>query len=451
MSIPGGGLAVFISCIGIAFAQGQATGPALLSTRSYSGQFIIQAPAYAEALRLSPELASDRSLVRLDPSLMPVSCERLKQLLWRELGANTAWRGKIFLVLYPAGSPADAVGIRAQKYNDGWSYRIDMPDVIERTRYVRGLVQVLLLELANRNASERSAEIPNWLIEGVTAELLASSELQVILPAPKPSSNGRALGFTSVNATQKQAPLEAARVQFSTQNPLTFEQLSWPAYNQMTGEAGEVYRGSAQLFLNELLTLANGRACLRQMVEELPSYYNWQMALFHAFGKWFHSALDVEKWWAVHLVQFTGRDLAQRWDPAESWRKLDDCLRLRVQVHSASNALPARSEISLETVVRSWAVEKQDPVLTATMRELELIRVRSANEALELIDAYLETIRTYQRDRDHAGLPFGLRRNAGRRHVAQQTVKQLAALEARRQSGQAALQRQERAASQTSR
>ena len=45
--------------------------------------------------------------------------------------------------------------------------------------------------------------------------------------------------------------------------PLTFEDLSWPPAQAVAGDAGDLYRGSAQLFVGELLRLPDGRACLR--------------------------------------------------------------------------------------------------------------------------------------------------------------------------------------------
>jgi len=40
---------------------------------------------------------------------------------------------------------------------------VDLADQLERARFVRAMVQVLLLEVANRNAGEHSAEIPGGL------------------------------------------------------------------------------------------------------------------------------------------------------------------------------------------------------------------------------------------------------------------------------------------------
>ena len=46
---------------------------------------------------------------------------------------------------------------------------------------IRAIVQTLLLEVANRQARERSAEIPLWLAEGLTQHLLAAAEADLVL------------------------------------------------------------------------------------------------------------------------------------------------------------------------------------------------------------------------------------------------------------------------------
>ena len=111
-------------------------------------------------------LATNQDFVELEPTLATVSCERIKQMLVRELNVTAPWRGTIYLVLYPARSAGDAITITSDRFKNGWQYRVDLPDVVERPRYVRAMVQVLLLELANRTAPARGAEIPLWLVEG---------------------------------------------------------------------------------------------------------------------------------------------------------------------------------------------------------------------------------------------------------------------------------------------
>src|SRR6266853_881710 len=70
-------------------------------SRSFSGQFLIQSTPGSVASPLAGFLENDTNFVHLDPTLLTVSCERIKQILYRELGAKAPWSGKIFLRLYP--------------------------------------------------------------------------------------------------------------------------------------------------------------------------------------------------------------------------------------------------------------------------------------------------------------------------------------------------------------
>jgi len=63
--------------------------------------------------------------------------------------------------------------------------------------------------------------------------------------------------------------------------------------------------------------LENGRACLREMLAQLPAFYNWQFAFLKGFQPWFQRPLDVEKWWALTVVRL----------PGASWLKPGRCPR----------------------------------------------------------------------------------------------------------------------------
>jgi hypothetical protein len=401
-----------------------------LVTRSVSGQFVVHAPRALESLALGQQAATPTNMVRLDPALLPVSCERIKQLLYREMGATAPWQSKIFIVLYASREPEPAPAIISERFRNGWRYRVELPNELPRAAYVRALLQVLLLEMANRTAQERSAEIPTWLIEGFTRQLLASSDLEIILQPP--GTGGRGLRFTPTFVdARKDNPLLATHSEITGRVPLTFEQLSWPAPGQLRGEPGEYYSGSAHLFVSRLLRLENGRACLRTMIETLPAYYNWQFAFLHAFSRWFQRPLDVEKWWTLTVVHFSDRDLAQTWPMAESWEKLDQGLRAAIEIRSNTNDLPLRSEIPLQTVIAEWPPVQQDQVLQAKLRELDLLRVRVADDLVGLVDEYRLAIQRYLADKDRTGLiPF--RKKAIRQHAARSTIETLNRLDARR-------------------
>lgn len=400
----------------------------VVSARSYSGQFIVQSPRYLAAPS-TLRFATNETHVQLDPSLALVSCERIKQILGRELATSAPWRGKVFLSLVPAKSPDDLVKINAQQFRDGWDYRVQLPQVIERGRYVRAIVQVLLLEMANRGAFERSAELPVWLVEGITEQLLTSDQMAIILSSPRLGAKPVAIDSVYFDS-RKPDPLTPARKELALRQPLTFEELSWPSSAQLSGDGGPVYRLSAQLFVTELERLEGGRQCLRAMVETLPRYRNWQFAFLQAFQAWFQRPLDVEKWWALQAVHFTGRDLAQTWSAEVSGEKLAEALRVPVQLRSGANTLPQLGDVNLQTVIREWEAPQQTGVVQEKIQQLTLLRQRVADSFVTLVDEYRETLSAYLENRDHTGLiPF--RKNVLRRHAAITAVQRLDALDSR--------------------
>src|SRR6185295_12273520 len=92
-------------------------------------------------------LAANTNFVRLEPTLLTVSCERIKQILGHELGATAPWRGRIYLTVNSAQTSDETITIASQSFKDGWRYGVELPEVVERARFVRVMVQVLLLEM----------------------------------------------------------------------------------------------------------------------------------------------------------------------------------------------------------------------------------------------------------------------------------------------------------------
>jgi hypothetical protein len=424
-------------------ARAQFLPPGPLTASSRSGQFIVQAASSAEP---DPILATNQSLIHLEPALLAISGERIKQNLWHELEANQPWRGKIFITLHPAVSVDDGALITSERFKDGWQYHLLLPNVIEREHYVRAVTQVLLLELANRSAGPCAADIPTWLVEGLSRQLLISKEMEIILPPPAaqgaspsqliqtpvgPVLSGLAL--TSAFADGRwQNPLDRAHKQLTSYPPLTFQELSWPTQTQLTDEAGELYRSSAQLFVSSLLHLNNGRACLRAFLAQLPQHYNWQLAFLSAYQTHFASLLEIEKWWALQVADFTGYDITQTWPADKSWQKLDETVRSGIQVRTAADELPFHAQATLQNIIRDWDRVPQRLALQSKLRELEGVESRVSHDLVFLADDYHKVIAYYLNHRDKRGLLLGLRKKAIRRHAAAAALMQLDALDARR-------------------
>ena len=364
--------------------------------RSFSGQFIIRSAPQFSLLANSPEVIRNTNWVRLEPALLAVSAERIKDALRRqlEIKPNSAWRGQIYLVIHPARSVDESVTIISKRRTGGWDYRVELPDVLSRIRFTRALVGVLFLEMANRGAQSHSAEIPTWLVDGFAQELLAAGSPEFILSLPDQLVNG--LPVARINSAQQGLDsLLAAQALLKNHPALTFEQMSWPSGAQLNGDDGGVYRASAQLFVDSLLNLPHGPEQLRAMLDSLPQFYNWQLAFQSAFRANFPRPLDVEKWWALQLAGFAVRDPGPRWTPAASRAKLDALLRVLVETRASSNSLPAHAEISLQNAIGGLDRERQTMILWVKWRDLGLAQLRMAPPFAGLAEEYRRVLADY--------------------------------------------------------
>ena len=374
---------------------------------SASGQFFVS----ARSSYISPhsiDLGAAPNMVTLEPALMAVSCERIKQELLHELNVRDQWHGKIFVILRPAFTTNDQVRIIPQKLGANWDCGVEMPDVVDRDRFVGTIVRACLLEMANRNEGYRSAEIPEWLAQGFTRQLIGSSAVKLILPTPHGKENGMHVSRTMVEftdaphaldaSTRGLNPLTQASQILRTNEPLTFDQLSWPTEEQFEGLGADIFASNAQLFLSELLRLKNGPAGVNALLAEMPNYLNWQLAFMDAFHESFQTPLDVEKWWALEQTEFSGRDLLHLLTPEESWRQLNAVFQFPVNVQ-IGDAPPMRTDISFQTIIRGWARTQQLDLIKKKVWELDLLRLRIAPDFIPLVDGYSQTLREYYKKR----------------------------------------------------
>lgn len=411
-------------------AHGQVNLPQTPPARSKSGQFVIYGvprPSF-----VSSRIATNTALMQLDPTALTVSCERVKQALLTELTARDNWRGKVFVVLHHAQGADEQVVITSENFLDRWNYRMDLPDAIEPVRFVHAMTEVLLSEMANRNAGTRPAELPAWLPEGMAELIRGSSTMDLVVKPPQFSS--RELQFmTRSREWTNYVPLAHAQQILANRPPLAFDELSWPRPEQLQGDAGEVYRASAHLFVHSLLRLKNGRAEFRDFIFSLSKQLNWQLPFLEAFHADFPSQLDLEKWWALESVHFAGRNLASLWTLEESWKKLGDILRPEVQVHVRANEFPLHADVSLQAIIREWDYLRQTQTLRAKIRQLGDAQLRVAPRLLMLTSQYRQTLEDYLRRMEKAGpMPFG--KNQMKQSVKktiEDTLKQLDALDAK--------------------
>lgn len=406
------------------------------SVNSVSGQFHITATSDFSPLLHHPAVAANPDFIRLEPTFLAVSAERVKNSMSRTLrqNPNEGWSGKIHLALHPATSLAEEPVIVAEPFLQRWNCRVELPDVTIRPRLIRVITAAVLLENANRHLTtpEKPAEIPSWLADGLAQEILANEGDRVILAAP-----GKTPGGVSESRTDRtehaRDGLAAACAILHDADALTLEQLSWPSPAQLSGADNGAYRASAQLFVHSLLALNNGPEKMRRMLAQLSHCENWQTAFLKSFSENFVRPLDVEKWWSLRVVGFAARDPGPRWTPAASLERLTELLAVPVDIRTSSNALPQHMEISLQTAIRSFDAPQRAVILPVKLRDLEMAEFRLAPEYAALAENYRSTLAGFLGEEKK--LPAGavMHRNSERQRTGKaETIRRLDALDTRR-------------------
>jgi hypothetical protein len=358
---------------------------------SISGQFLISRVGGNTVRWPNVNLLTETNLLRLRPGVLAVDAEHFKHALWHQLNfpLNFGWSGKIEIALYPAQSADDQVTIASVPFLDHWNYRVNLPNRISTIRFARAISGVLLLELANRQIPrfDRSAEIPAWLVDGMAQQVLGAASESVLFSAPlaedeRPPIAGGSRKERGVDS------LAATRHLVQGGQPLTFDQLSWPTYEQMSGADGGAYYASAQLFVAELLALKNGPGQMRSLLATLPGCLNWQTAFFQAYAAEFKRPLDVEKWWALRTIIFAQRDPGPRWTVTTSVARLQDLLLVPVDFRGDSNALPTLAAIPLQNALEKLGPDEREQVIRTKMRDIALAEIRMAPPFGQLAEAY---------------------------------------------------------------
>lgn len=407
--------------------------PEARAPQSQSGQFVVSRAHLGMPARGAAPWAANPELLELEPRLLVVSCDRIRQALFRELGFTPPWRGRIHVRLHPAAGAEAPITVALEKFPDRWAYRVELPEVVERTRLMRALIEVMLLETANQHTTGRSAELPPWLAVGLAEHLRASSEAALLFPPPRVQAGGMA--FSTLVTTNREANrLTAARARLRQHPALTVQELNWPTEHDFAMATGDAYRASAQLFVTELLRLPESASCFRALLHELPRHLNWQTAFLKAFRPHFERQLDVDKWWSLQTASFAGRDLAHTWSVAESWPRLTGAVRLPAQIRTAADQFPpASGSISLQEVIRKWDFARQTATLRSQLQQLESARRHMAPELLSVLEDYQRVLSRYLQERERIGLSlrWGRLGRPALQELVADTVKQLDVLDAR--------------------
>ena len=340
---------------------------------------------------------SGEALIRLDADTLLLSAERIREALLSELGTTADRPSRIELRLYLAVRPQDRINLVSRLSPEGWEYEVEIPDQVEVEILVRAITEVVLLEFANRGQGPKCADLPPWLLEGITAQVIAVAGPDLVM-----GSVPMGKMFRVVRERRGLDYLADARQVLRSNTPPSFPELAYPKAESLTGQRLKTFQAAAHLFVYELLHSTNGSANLLAMLRQLPRSWNWEVALLRSFPNDFHRMLDVEKRWSVDVLAFTARDATQVWSVVMALSRLDDLLLVPAQIRVSSNSLPERTRLTLQKVISTWELSAQTSVLRQKLTALQAARFNSPPELVPLIDSYFHAIASYLQKRDQA-------------------------------------------------
>ncbi len=395
------------------------------TARSLSGQFVVSGGQVPEArIGIIPELSAGSEMLELQPQWLAVAAERVKRAVLARFDSPDRWRGKIHIEI-KTGRDMRNVPIRIVPVlmPAGWSYRMDVPEEVEWKRLVRALVEVVLLEVANRDAGDRVGLPPLWLNEGMTGLVLAEGGRDLVIE-----------GHTAVlrNERKPGALAEVRRV-LAGRPPLLFGDLSFPPETLANDPAGWMqYQASASLLVHELMLDGEGIAAMGRFLQVMPRYLNWQTAFVEAHRNRFLSLLEVEKWWAVNATHVMSRDPALLWSREASLSHLTGMLSENATIRTDGRA-DQRQLVPLSEVVVKWDAAVQREVLNRKREQLRELYRHAPSDLLPLVTEFNEVLAEYL-DARYQVESGGLRRaelEPRARVVAGKAARRLKALETR--------------------
>jgi hypothetical protein len=379
---------------------------------SQSQQFVVYSSGNAVRVGRIPAGA-----VEVVPEFLVVTAERVKQAVIAEIPALAQARTTVNVRLLDSGDADTTIGIISSRFADGWKYEMAVPRVAEEARLVKGFINVLLLQYANRN-SERNAELPAWLTEGLAEELLYTVGPVLVI--------GR--NPTSWEASTRDM-LQWTRETLRTNSAPSFQELTTAAVPARKSAGESIYLASSHLLVHALLEMPNGRQRFAKFLQNLPRTWNWQTAFMQAFE--FQRMLDVEKWWSLTVIEFTSRDQRQAWSQAVSLRRLDEALRVRVEYRAATNALPETRLVDLKMVLEEDDATLQRQALEEILNQLRSTAPYMAAQVAGAATSYQKTIETYLQKRAGRNVTPGLRTTSAAQSesLKAETLRRLATLD----------------------
>lgn len=373
--------------------------------------------AMADAERKDPRR------VQFDADSLLFTADRVRESIVKEMRLPATRGHPTQCHLHPAARNDETIVLVSERYLDGWVYRVNVPDAVEGLTAVRAFTQLTLLQYANQGAP-RSAELPTWLVEGLTLWLLSDTRGATFLNKTSWASAPR-LSARLVVGQDRLAPVRA----YLRANPaLSFTDLSGTPPGD---EAGFLrYQMSAQLLVAQILQAPDGRDRMAAMLRALPHCWNWQTAFLDAFG--FERLLAVEKWWSVTVAAFVGNDASVVASSEQTLARLGEILTVATDLRSQANDLPSRETLGISRLIAESDYTAHRSVIEQRLPLLTTLRRTAPPRLATVIDGYQECLQDYLRQRNRAPGRDDARRQPvlPAALVVRQTLRRLADLEA---------------------
>lgn len=376
---------------------------------SHSKQFVVHGRA---GTKFRDGTTNTLTWINLEPQIFAITAERTKRAFLQELQAQDMFRDEVHAVVLDFMPPDRPIQLVSEIFLDGFEYRLGVPGRVEHTRLVRAVVQALLLEYANRGA-KRCAELPRWLVEGMTRQVLSSTVPTYVVN--ESGSSAEVLGYDRLSYT---------RAYLSTNRPMTVQELSF--YDGRV-EDEERFQACAHMLVHELLQIRGGPGLLRQFLQLLPSALNWQTAFYHIYRGHFNGPLAFEKWWMLAWTDQRNRPAQEFWPLDLSLVRLNALLLTSMEFHMSTNSIPQRQDATLQEVISRADFATQRAIFSQKLQELFFASVSFPPEVLPLAQAYQNALEGYVQRRSLNQYQPGLKYDPEQRvqGLVQSTLKNL--------------------------
>jgi len=363
---------------------------------SESGQFIVHGHTGA---KFAPVLLNPnaRPLLELEPQLVAVTAERIKRVFLHDLGLSDSRADKIHIIVLDLARPDQPIGVVSRVHTDGFQYQVGLPGFIEHERFVKALVHALLLELANRG-SHRCAELPAWLVDGFSRQILSNVTPGFVV-------NKDPVTF-EIHGYDR---LGSSRTFLQTNTPLSIQELSFDGPGPASPLDRQRFDASAHLLVFDLLRVRGGSGLMVKFLQMLPQTYNWQTALLAAYGNFFQTPLGMEKWWTLNCLDARNHDKREIWPIGLSLQRLDSLLLTPMELRIRTNAIPQRPQATLQEIIYSTDFGIQKEIFSRKLQQLFFLSVNLAPEARVLADGYENAIQSYVQKRGNGDTQPSLR------------------------------------------